>query len=84
MKFLIILSIAVTSFAAIAQPSFEDKKKMMTEHLDKKIIRLNQAKDCVTAASDDSGLKNCKESLKADMKKMWEEKKEHRKAMRKN
>lgn len=76
MKFLLLTAICLFSVGSFANEeemkgkTFEEKKQMMSTHLDKKISTLQTARTCVEAAKDDSALKKCKEQKKAAMKEM--------------
>lgn len=57
---------------------FEEKKAMLTENIDKRIINLNEMKACVAGAKDKSSLKECRKKMKEfkdDMKEEWQDKK---------
>ena len=87
MKFLLVLTLCLGSFGAFADEhmegkTFEEKKARMTQHLDERLAHVNEAKSCVAAATDEAGLKTCKEKMKArgqEMKGKWKEKKEEMK-----
>lgn len=88
MKFLLVLTLCLGSVGAFADEhmegkTFEEKKARFTQHLDERLAHVNEAKSCVAAATDEAGLKACKEKMRAhgkEMRNQWKAKKEEMKA----
>lgn len=58
--------------------SFDEKKAMMSSHLDQRIAHLNEMKNCVSGAKDQAALKSCHQQMKEhrrEMKEQWKKKK---------
>lgn len=90
MKALLVLALCLGSFGAFADrhkgkmegKTFEEKKSLTTENLDKRISHLNEMKSCVSAARDEAGLKACREKMREqnkEMKEKWKEMKKNKK-----
>lgn len=55
--------------------SFEEKKSYLLKDMDMRISHMNEMKSCISSAKDESGLKSCKEKMKAHkemMKNEWD------------
>lgn len=75
MKRPVILMGLMASLGCVAnEPSFETHKSEVLKHIEERITKMNEHKTCVTNASSQDALKQCRESMKA-----WqqEEKVEH-------
>ncbi len=83
MKFLLIAVLCLGSLSSFADKhegkTFEEKKAKMSQHLDERLSHLNDAKSCVSAASDEAALKACRGKMKEHKKEMKEEWKENKK-----
>lgn len=62
--------------------SVDQVKSKKIEELDQKIKMLQDDKSCISAAKDKMELKKCRETVKAAMTKMRDEKKAKREAMK--
>jgi hypothetical protein len=85
MKKFIVLSICFLSLNSIADhhdekggKTFEEKKAMALAGIEKRISFINETKACVSAASNESGLKACREKMKSERKAWRENKKKQR------
>lgn len=69
-----ILSLSVSVFAnhheEMEGKSFEEIKKMMLEHTDRKLADIQAHKACVTAAADKDALRKCREEMRSKRKEM--------------
>ncbi len=90
MKFLLMAVLCLGSLSSFADEhegkTFEEKKAKMTQHLDERLAHINEAKSCVSGASDEAALKGCREKMKEhgkEMKESWKAKKEEWKANKK-
>lgn len=83
MKFLLATLFCLGSLSAFSHDhmegkTFEEKKSMMLSHIDKKLQGLNESKTCVSSATDEKALKECRQKMKErrkEMKKDWKDKK---------
>jgi hypothetical protein len=77
MKMMLAVFLTLGSFGAFAdhhmEGTVEEQKAKMTEHIDKHITHLTEAKTCVANAKDEASLKTCREKMR-----------EHRKSMKKD
>lgn len=89
MKALVLVGIYLISISAFADhhdemkgKTFEEKKAKALEGIEKRISFINETKACVTAATDENGLKACREKMKAQrnaMKEMRQKRREDKK-----
>lgn len=63
MKLLIILTLAMSSLLYANDKSFDEKKQNLINRLNKKITKLQEAKDCVQKATDKESLRECKKKI---------------------
>jgi hypothetical protein len=89
MKKIIVLSLCFLSFNSFADhhdekegKTFEEKKAKALEGIEKRISFINETKACVSSATNDAGLKACREKMKAE-RKAWREAKKQQKAEKK-
>jgi len=67
MTLTIILGVTYT----FANPAhFAKKKAFMLEHLDKKVVIINNFKSCISSATKNKELKSCRQTYKASMKRL--------------
>jgi hypothetical protein len=85
MKKMIILSLCCLSLNSFADhhdekdgKTFEEKKAMALEGIEKRISFINETKACVSSATNDAGLKACREKMKAQRKAWKDAKKQQR------
>jgi hypothetical protein len=76
----LLLALAFLSTVSFADDNanFEEHKKEILSHIDKKISMLNEHKTCVSSASSKDDLKKCHEGMKEDREVMKKEHKEER------
>jgi hypothetical protein len=89
MKKIIVLSLCFLSFNSFADhhdekegKTFEEKKAKALEGIEKRISFINETKACVSSATNEAGLKACREKMKAE-RKAWREAKKQQKAEKK-
>ncbi len=85
MKKIIVLSLCLLSLNSLADhhdekegKTFEEKKAKALEGIEKRISFINETKACVSSATNDAGLKACREKMKAERKEWREAKKQQR------
>ena len=49
-------------------PKFEQRKADLLKRIDERIVRIQEEKTCVQAATNHDGIKACREKLKSEMK----------------
>ena len=86
MKFLMVLVLSVPMFA-VAQDDgkaamFQEAKANMLSSIEARMSNLNEAKSCVTAASDGAALKACHEKIQAANRELKEEMKGKREGLK--
>jgi len=89
MKKIIVLSLCLLSLNSFADhhdekegKTFEEKKAKALEGIEKRISFINETKACVSSATNDAGLKACREKMKAE-RKAWREAKKQQRAEKK-
>lgn len=83
MKKLLCVLVAAFSLTAIAKgENFEARKKMLAEHLSKRIATLNEQKSCIAKASKQEDIKACHQNSRGKMKALSAQKKEHHSKMK--
>lgn len=79
MKFIIAgILLSISAIATAEGKTFEEKKAKNLERLNKKAMFIEQAKTCVSGASDKAALKQCRQTLKASMKSIKKHKGKHK------
>lgn len=63
MKLLILLTLTMSSLLYANDKSFEEKKQNLITRLNKKISKLQEAKDCAQNAIDEKALRLCKKKI---------------------
>ena len=86
MKFLVVLVLSVPMFAMAQDDGkaamFQEAKTDMLSNIEARMGNLNEAKSCVSAATDGAGLKACHEKIQAANRELKEEIKGQRKDLR--
>lgn len=89
MKKMLVLSLCLISFNSFSDhheekngKTFAEKKAIALEGLEKRISFINETKSCVSSATDEAGLKACREKAKAQHK-AWKEAKKQKRAEKK-
>jgi Skp family chaperone for outer membrane proteins len=80
MKFLLVVTLALFSFGSFAEKhgDLNQKKQMMTSHIDQRIEALESSKNCINQAASEKALKECKKEKKQAMKDIKESKQEQK------
>ncbi len=79
MKLLIGSLMVLTAFAAHAEGSLSEMKRMANDHMTQKMSSMQTAKSCIESAQTKEAFKACKYDMHEDMKMQKMEMMEHKK-----